>query len=640
MHLIHKAASLSRILTRFSSLILVMSLASCTDSTLHLANTPLDSNANQGFSLTLLHINDHHSHLDETIVPLMMDTGQGSRERVFVSAGGFPRVTSAMHALADQATGAVIKIHAGDAITGDLYYSLSNGRADAELMNTVCFDTFTLGNHEFDYGDTGLKKFLDYLRAGECQTRVLSANVRFSPDSALRSDTPSAYVQPSTILERNGRRIGLVGITVANKTKNASRPDPGTAFLNEAKSAQEQIDALLRQRVNIVILQTHHGYRNDLELAQQLRGVDVIIGGDSHTLLGPDRLRKFGLSPTGPYPTHTTDADGNPVCIAQAGHYSLVVGELNLTFDEAGQLLSCRGTPHILIGNDFTRDQTRVEALNPAEREAVMREVTETRLFHITTPDPAASQLLAPYQRQKAEFGSAVVAQVANTLCARRVPGRLGLQSGASQSPECNHNQRIIQHGGDAQQFVAQALLEQANQYFHADLALINAGGVRIDMAPGPLLVKDVYSLLPFNNTLVQLKIPGSTLRAALKSALQAALGSGRHTGAYPYAAGMRWTVDATRPDVAVVSEIEIVDTNGRYVPIDPDRLYSVATIDFIADGKDHYTPFMDLPPEQRIDVGLDVTQLFLEHVRELADSGRVIKPLPGALYSTQRFLE
>src|SRR5690606_15604155 len=111
------------------------------------------------FDLTLLHINDHHSHLDESSLSLKLDTGKPQREALSVSVGGFPRVTSAIKALSTQAQNPVVTIHAGDALTGDLYFSLTEGKADADLMNTVCFDSFTLGNHEFDHGDTALKKF-------------------------------------------------------------------------------------------------------------------------------------------------------------------------------------------------------------------------------------------------------------------------------------------------------------------------------------------------------------------------------------------------------------------------------------------------------------------------------------------------
>ncbi|NEU35921.1 bifunctional metallophosphatase/5'-nucleotidase, partial [bacterium LRH843] len=78
------------------------------------------------------------------------------------SAGGFPRVAAKI-AEREAALDNVLKLHAGDAITGTLYFTSFEGEADAQLMNQVCFDAFALGNHEFDRGDAGLKSFLDML---------------------------------------------------------------------------------------------------------------------------------------------------------------------------------------------------------------------------------------------------------------------------------------------------------------------------------------------------------------------------------------------------------------------------------------------------------------------------------------------
>lgn len=597
--------------------------------------------AGQGgaFELTLLHINDHHSHLDESAVPLMLDTGGGRRERVQVAAGGFARVASAMKELAAQSAAAVVKIHAGDAMTGDLYYSLTDGQADADLMNTVCFDAMTLGNHEFDHGDAALKRFIDRLHGGGCRTPIVSANVRFGPDSALHPAKAPGYVRPSVVVEREGRRVGLVGITVADKTRSASRPDPGTEFLDEAASAQAEIDALTRQGVDIIVLQSHYGYSRELALARRLRGVDAIIGGDSHTLLGPDGLKTYGMTPMGPYPTRATDLDGNPVCVAQAGQYAYVVGELRLRFDDAGRVMSCEGRPHILIGDDFRRAQGGQAALDATEKQAIAADVARSGALRITAPDAEAEKALAPHRARKLEYGSVIVARVEETLCARRVPGPRGDRSRSSQGDACNGSARVTMHGGDVQQLVAQAYLEQARSYFAADLALINAGGVRIDLPAGPLTVKDVHTLLPFKNTLVQLKIPGALLRAALESAIDAALGPAQSTGAFPYAAGMRWTLDAGRPKGERLQDLEIRDGKGSYAPFDPDRVYSIATIDFIADGKDHYTPFKQLKEGQRVDVGLDATQLFLNYAQEQARSGHGLRRLPPDHYSTRNFI-
>lgn len=87
----------------------------------------------------------------------------------------------------------------------------AQGEADAAMMNRVCFDAFVVGNHEFDGGDTGLARFLDALDNGDCNTAVLGANVVPGPDSALAS----GYLQPYTVVRRGGAEVGIVGLIIA-----------------------------------------------------------------------------------------------------------------------------------------------------------------------------------------------------------------------------------------------------------------------------------------------------------------------------------------------------------------------------------------------------------------------------------------
>ena len=207
--------------------------------------------------------------------------------------GGFARVTAAIQSLAG-ASRNVLKIHAGDAVTGDLYFNLSNSKADAEMMNTVCFDSFTLGNHEFDNTDSGLKTFINYLHAGSCKDagaeRQRQVRVEFGtgrwPGQGL--DGGGAR-RPEDRHRRPDRR---------RQDQNSSRPDAGTTFDNEAVAAQAEINRLRAQGINKIVVASHVGYTGELALAKQLSGVDVIVGADSHTLLGPkERMQTVGLTP-------------------------------------------------------------------------------------------------------------------------------------------------------------------------------------------------------------------------------------------------------------------------------------------------------------------------------------------------------
>lgn len=177
---------------------------------------PPENSASDDSSLKIIHINDHHSHLDEERMEFDLNTGSTSGT-YSVSRGGFARVSALFNQLA-MGHGAILKLHAGDATTGDLYYNLTKGKADADVMNMICFDAFTLGNHEFDNKDQGLKYFIDALDQGDCPTRtaILSANVEFGPSSPLYQST---RIQKSTVIETQGQKIGLVGLTIAQRTK-------------------------------------------------------------------------------------------------------------------------------------------------------------------------------------------------------------------------------------------------------------------------------------------------------------------------------------------------------------------------------------------------------------------------------------
>jgi 5'-nucleotidase len=148
--------------------------------------------------LNVAHINDHHSQLDAfAATELTLDGGATQ-----VELGGFARQTALFKSLAG--TKNLLKIHAGDANTGTLYYTFFKGKVDAQMMNTVCFDAFTPGNHEFDDGDATLKGFLDELAQGTCKTSVISSNVRPATGTALAPTGGAPYLKPWVINEVDG----------------------------------------------------------------------------------------------------------------------------------------------------------------------------------------------------------------------------------------------------------------------------------------------------------------------------------------------------------------------------------------------------------------------------------------------------
>ncbi|MHA7879294.1 MAG: bifunctional metallophosphatase/5'-nucleotidase [Saccharospirillum sp.] len=591
-----------------STLVGSMTLAGCA--------SLMPSSGAGALDLTIIHMNDHHSRLLSDGGDLMLAGNETE-----VEIGGFARAISQIKTLEAQNEHSV-KIHAGDAITGDLYYTLFEGEADAALMNEVCFDVFALGNHEFDDGDAGLAQFLGYLNEGDCNTSVLAANVK--PEVGVSPLTPNSEwdsFEPYTIKSFGGKQVGFIGIDIANKTKNSSQPDATTEFLDELTTAQQYIDELAGQGIDKIVLVTHYQYENDMALAQALSGVDVIVGGDSHSLLG-DEFAQYGLSPEGPYPTVVNDADGNQVCIVQAWEYSRVVGELQVSWDNNGHISQCGGAPHLLLGDTYVQNDNE---LTGAARQAVLAEINASPVLTPATPDAGAQATLASYTAQVDELKNTVIGRSVDDLCLVRIPGE-------SRSTICEPSE-TARYGSDISNLVALAFNEMA---LEADFAIQNGGGVRVDVPAGDLTLGTAYQLLPFSNTLVNLEMTGAEIKSVLEDAMDFALQPDGSTGAYPYASGLRFDVVASAPKGNRIRNLEAkLKDETTWSPISMGRYYTVVTNDFIAAGRDGYLTFADIIADGRVtNTYLNYAQSFVDYVRSVG----TVRRLPRSEYSTQSY--
>src|SRR5690606_34029694 len=225
------------------------------------------------------------------------------------------------------------------------------------------------------------------------------------------------------------------------------RPFESTQFLDEVETVQKYVDELEGMGVHRIIAVTHYQYQNDLALAAAVEGVDVIVGGDSHSLLGA--YEPFGLGPAGPYPTVTEDAAGNTVCVVQAWQYSNIVGQLDVSWNGDGEVTACGGNPTLLLGDTFMREDTE---LTGADLQAVVDEIDGTPLLEIVEPDAATQAVIDTFSEEVTELEQQVIAEVTETLCLERIPG----QNYRVSPPDCPDGYGA-DHGGAAQQLVTEA---------------------------------------------------------------------------------------------------------------------------------------------------------------------------------------
>ena len=613
-------------------------------------------------TVNLLHVNDHHSHLDPQSGSVDLGTGTDDPATPDVNEsefdyemGGWPRVDAMFKQLeADPAVENPIKIHAGDAITGTSYYTLFGGEADAAMMNQTCFDMFEVGNHEFDDSDAGLASFLDFLNddADDCNpygpgtdTAVLGANVEPAVGTPLNptDDPADDYLQPYVVLEvtddaSDTQEIGFIGLDIAQKTRESSSPLETTEFDDEVATAQFYVSELQGMGIENIVLVTHYQYANDIALAAEVPGIDAIIGGDSHTLLGDAAdFGDFGFEPDGEYPTVVDNADGDPVCIAQAWQYSAIVGQLTLNLQN-GVTQSCDGTPHLLVGG-FSRDG---EPIVDPELTAIETAIAGIPNVTSIAPNPDAADLLQGYADQVDELKQQIIGNATEPLCLNRLPGDTRSAGTCATDEIAESGARADVNGGFMQQIVADAFLARA---FRADIAIQNAGGVRSVIDGGPISMDEAITVLPFSNTLVELDLTGQQVVDTLEEAAANFLDNGGSDGSYPYGAAVRWDADLTKPVGERFTNIEVRDRDtGEWSPIDLAATYVVVTNDFIARGQDGYTTFGEVwDTGSYVDTGILYTQGLVDWIEQDApkDGGgvpQVSVPAPED-FSTQSFV-
>ncbi len=571
--------------------------------------------------LNIAHINDHHSQLDAFAGTELQLGGVATQ----VELGGFARQTAMFKSLAG--TKNLLKIHAGDALTGTLYYTFFKGAADAQMMNSVCFDAFTPGNHEFDDGDGVLKGFLDMLGQGSCKTPTISSNIVPAAGTPLAG---SGYLKPYVIKEIDGVKVGLIGLTTASKTVNSSRPLDSTVFNDEATSAQKTIDLLKAQDVRHIVAITHQGYEADKALAAKLTDVDVIIGGDSHSLLGD--FTAVGLTSSGAYPTVVTNKSGETVCIGQAWEYAKATGLMNVQFNEAGAVKSCGGKATLLIGDSFKRKDAAGawQTLAEADRTALLATLAASQpQVKVLTPDASATIALKTYSDQVAGEKAKPIGGATEALCLVRVPGETTNRSAGVAGCEAANT---LARGSDIAQVVAESFLAAAKR---ADFSLQNAGGVRVPLAAGGLSMNSAFTLLPFTNVLVELDLTGAEAIAAVEDAIDNHIvNPSSGTGSHPYAAGLRWNLDMSKAKGQRVTQVQVRNkTTGAWSDISLTKTYVLATNDYIASGKDGYTTLGVVTKTGRsVNTYLLYTQSFVDYV--LA-KGTIARPARGD-YSNQ----
>ena len=243
----------------------------------------------------------------------------------------------------------------------------------------------------FDDGDGNLATFLNMLNHP-----VTSYNLKPGPDSPLNGVANLVDKFVKTFENSGGEKVGFCGMTPKKKTEESSFPDPGTTIQEEVGATTACVADLKAEGVNKIVVVSHAGYKADTEKLAMIEGVDVIIGGDSHTLLGVDASGLGGPSSSLDYATIV-----NGVCVVQAWEYQKVVGEIAVKWDANGNVLECSGTAHLpYIADKFTvidKAQGNFDMTNPLDIDIMKNFLSSQPNFLPAVKDMAVADALQPY---------------------------------------------------------------------------------------------------------------------------------------------------------------------------------------------------------------------------------------------------
>jgi 5'-nucleotidase/UDP-sugar diphosphatase len=275
--------------------------------------------------IIILHTNDIHSRItgyapETAYTPLTINDDK--------TVGGFARIATILKEEKDKNSGITLTVDAGDFLMGTLFQGLETKTGfQLRLMKTMGYDAVCIGNHEFDYGPDKLADILSSAARGGAIPPVLLSNAEFdekeSGDDALEMLFKNNVVVRKYILERDNVKIGFFSLMGIVADDNAAFAPPVT-FSKQIPAAKKMVKELQNEGCDIIICLSHSGVSSDgngnwvgedFELAQKVKGIDVIISGHTHTKLDKPVI-----------------VNGIPV--VQAGEYGQYVGKLSLTFKD------------------------------------------------------------------------------------------------------------------------------------------------------------------------------------------------------------------------------------------------------------------------------------------------------------------
>ncbi|RUS01799.1 bifunctional UDP-sugar hydrolase/5'-nucleotidase UshA [Pectobacterium polaris] len=438
--------------------------------------------------------------------------------------------------------GSVLLLSGGDINTGVPESDLQDAEPDFRGMNMVGYDAMALGNHEFDNP-------LSILRQQEKWAKfpLLSANI-------YQKSTNQRLFKPYALFDKQGVKIAVIGLTT-DDTAKLGNPEYFTdiEFRNPSTEAKQVVEQLRKsEKPDVIIAATHMGHYDDgnhgsnapgdVEMARSLPAgyLDMIVGGHSQdpVCMAQENKKQVDYVPGTPCAPDRQ----NGTWIVQAHEWGKYVGRADFTFRNGELKLE----HYQLIPINLKK---KVEKDGKTERVFYTHEITQ---------DADVMKMLTPFQ----EKGQA----------------QLGIKIGSVKGKLEGDRNQVRFRQTNLAHLLLSAQLERAG----ADFAIMSGGGVRDSIESGDITYKDVLKVQPFANTLVYVDMKGSDVEKYLAVVANKKVDS----GAYAQFLNVSLTADG--------QGVQNVKIKGE--PLQADKVYRMATLNFNAMGGDGYPRLDNLP--------------------------------------------
>ncbi len=451
-----------------------------------------------------------------------------------------------------------LMVDVGDFFQGTPVGTKTRGDAVVEYFNTLDYDCIVPGNHDFDMGRDNCQRL-----AADSEMPWLACNLRDESDGEIVD-----WVQPTIIFERGGLKIGCIGvITTGTVAMSFPQNIEGLIFDPMVPAIEKYRDELLAQGVDLIALLIHEGLPYDPEagwkrISQESEvdsdqqdaqggGFGYVHGGAMNLMEMVNAVEGIDIAVGGHthrgYNEPWIDPMTHTMCFESYGNGSSVGHAILLVDRETGTLMGYdtphdRGTLITLFEDELWPEETMAAALKPYidEAEAAMNRVIGSSSVNLT-------------------------------------------------------------RGGPGSNLVGNLVTDAMRLYFDADFSFQNLGGLRANVPSGDITAKDVFSILPFGNELVVVKMDGRMIRRIVERKVRGQSGGICTSGA-------RILFNRNRPNWDRVCELEI---GGE--PLDPDRIYDVVCTSFLMEGNSGLD-FLTTIPADRINLTQITTAESVEH--------------------------